>query len=189
VGSGFDFVEIHGAHGYLLHQFLSPLSNRRDDAYGGSLRNRARFLLEVLDAVRDAVPEAMPIVVRLSASDWTLGGVDVDETTQVARWLRDRGADFLDVSTGGNVLAAIPIGPGYQVPFATAVRAGSGLPVSAVGLITDGAQAEQIVATGLADVVLLGREHLRDPNVTFRIAREQGLELPYRPLQYARAYR
>ena len=188
VEAGFDLVELHAAHGYLLHQFLSPLSNHRTDAYGGSLENRARALLEVVDAVRGEVGEGFPVVVRFSATDWTDGGLTLDETIQVARWAAEHGADLADVSTGGNVpSAAIPVGPGYQVPFAEAVRRGAGIGTIAVGMISTAFQAEQVVATGQADVVMVGREFLRDPAFALRAAAELGVSLDYEPQQYHRA--
>lgn len=190
VDAGFDLIEVHGAHGYLIHQFLSPLSNTRTDQYGGSLENRARLLLEVVDAIRAEVGRSVPLLVRLSATDWTEGGLSGADTDRIATWLASHDVDLVDVSTGGNVAhAPIPEGPGYQVPFATSVRRASGLPVSTVGVITEPAQAEQIVATHLADVVTIGRELLRDPNFPIRAAAALHYELPYRPAQYARAYR
>ncbi|KIQ07546.1 NADH:flavin oxidoreductase/NADH oxidase [Curtobacterium flaccumfaciens] len=188
VEAGFDLVEIHAAHGYLLHQFLSPLSNQRTDQYGGSLENRARALLEVVDAVRAEVGEGFPIVVRFSATDWVDGGLTLDETTVVARWAAERGADLADVSTGGNVASApIPVGPGYQVPHAAAIKRDAGIPTIAVGMISEAFQAEQIVATGLADVVMIGREMLRDPSFALRAALELRVAVDYEPQQYHRA--
>ncbi len=190
VQAGFDIIEVHGAHGYLIHQFLSPLSNTRADGYGGDLERRSRLLLEVVDAIRTTVDDAVPVIVRLSATDWTDGGLTAADTGRIGTLLADHGVDLLDISTGGNVAhARIPAGPGYQVPFATAVRAAAGLPVSAVGMITDAQQAEQIVATGLADVVMVGRESLRDPNFPIRTAAALRYDLPYRPAPFARAYR
>lgn len=189
VDAGFDFVEIHGAHGYLLHSFLSPLSNQRTDAYGGDLAGRARFLFEVVDAVRAEIPSDMPLLVRLSATDWNDAGVTVPETAELAGLLHERGVDLIDVSTGGNVLASIPVGPGYQVPAAAEVRKTSGVPVAAVGMIDEPKQAEQIVATGLADVAMIGREALRDPNFALRAADELRVDIDYRPRPYHRAYR
>jgi 2,4-dienoyl-CoA reductase-like NADH-dependent reductase (Old Yellow Enzyme family) len=185
--AGFQVLEIHAAHGYLLHQFLSPLSNLRTDEYGGSLENRARLVLRVVDAVRDAAPDA-PVLVRFSASDWAPGGWDLEETTTVARWAFERGADFFDISSGG--LAAhqrITTGPGYQVPFASAVRAGARVPVSAIGLITDAAQAEAVLQDGHADAVMAAREWLRDPHFALRAATELGADIDYWPKQYLRA--
>lgn len=190
VDAGFDLLELHGAHGYLLHEFLSPLSNERTDQYGGSLENRARALLETVDAVRAEVGEDVPLVVRLSATDWIEGGWDLPETEQVSAWLGEHGVDLVSVSTGGNVAdAAIPVGPGYQLPFATAIRQATGVPVAAVGMIDDPFQAEQIVALGQADVVLVGRGALRDPNFPIRAAQALRVDLPYRPAPYERAYR
>lgn len=188
VEAGFDLVEIHAAHGYLLHQFLSPLSNRRDDAYGGSLENRARLLLEVVGAIREAVGDRVPIFVRFSATDYAPDGWDESQTVAVTRWAAERGADFFDISSGGNVTGVtIPLGPGYQVPLAEFVKTRTDLPVSAVGLITTPAQAEEIVASGQADAVLLGRELLRDPHFPLRAAHELGVSLDYWPPQYLRA--
>jgi len=188
VEAGFDLVELHAAHGYLLHQFLSPLSNHRTDVYGGSLENRARALLETIDAVRAEVGEGYPVVVRFSATDWTDGGLTVDEVVQVARWAAEHGADLADVSTGGNVArATIPVGPGYQVPFAETIRREAGIGTIAVGMISTAFQAEQIVATGQADVVMVGREFLRDPAFALRAAADLGVALDYEPQQYHRA--
>lgn len=188
LAAGFDLLEIHAAHGYLLHQFLSPLSNTRTDSYGGTLANRARLLLETIDAIRAVVDDGVPLSVRFSATDWVDGGWTLEETQTVARWAAEHGADLADISTGGNVPAAhIPVGPGYQVPFATAVRAAAGLPTIAVGLIEEPRQAEQIVATGLADVVMLGRALLRDPNFPLRAAAALGVAVDYASQQYHRA--
>lgn len=189
VDAGFDFVEVHAAHGYLLHEFLSPLSNLRSDAYGGSLANRMRLLLGVVDAVRDEIGETVPMLVRLSATDWAEGGFTADEAVEVSRQLRKRGVDLVDVSAGGNVPADIVAGPGYQVQFATRIRQEADMPTAAVGLILDPAQAEQILLTGQADVVLIGREMLRDPNFPIRAARELGFDAALVPLPYHRAYR
>jgi len=190
VDAGFDLLELHGAHGYLLHEFLSPLSNERTDQYGGSLENRARALLETVDAVRAEVGEDVPLVVRLSATDWVEGGWDLPESEQLSAWLGEHGVDLVSVSTGGNVQnAPIPVGPGYQLPFATAIRQATGVPVAAVGMIDDPFQAEQIVALGQADVVLIGRGALRDPNFPIRAAQALRVDLPYKPAPYERAYR
>ncbi|GAA4284099.1 NADH:flavin oxidoreductase/NADH oxidase [Brevibacterium daeguense] len=185
--AGIDVVEIHAAHGYLIHEFLSPLSNTRTDAYGGTLENRARLLFEVYEAVRANFSESKPVLVRMSASEWTEGGFDIAEATEVAVQLQHAGVDLIDVSSGGNVLADIPIGPSYQVPLAGEI-AGAGVTTGAVGLITEPAQAEGILATGDADVVLLARAALREPNWPLRAAHELGLdwrEAPYPP-QYTR---
>lgn len=185
--AGFQVAEIHAAHGYLIHQFLSPLSNHRADAYGGDLDGRSRFLVEVVDAVRAVWPEEKPLFVRFSATDWAEGGWSVEETVEVARRLAARGVDLADVSSGGLVPhQQITLGPGYQVPFARAVREGSGLPVAAVGLITEPEQAEAILADGSADAVLMARELLRDPHWPLRAAAELGDDVRW-PDQYLRA--
>ncbi|WP_349426846.1 NADH:flavin oxidoreductase/NADH oxidase [Microbacterium sp. LWS13-1.2] len=189
VAAGFQVLELHGAHGYLLHQFLSPLSNRRDDEYGGSLENRARLLLRVLDAVTDAAP-GVPVIVRFSATDWADGGWDADETATVARWAADRGADFFDISSGGLVAhQKLTTGPGYQVELAARVRREAGVPVNAVGMIDDAAHAERVLADDAADAVMAGREWLRDPHYGLRAADELGAEIDYWPKQYLRARR
>lgn len=186
VRAGFDVVEIHAAHGYLIHQFLSPLSNLREDEWGGSLENRARLLREIVRTVRAAVET--PVFVRFSASDWVDGGWDVEQTSQVARWLREDGADLFDISSGGLVHdAIIPVGPGYQVPFAHTVHLGTGAPVNAVGLITTPEQAEEVVRSGAAQAVMLGREMMRDPHFALRAAHVLGAEIDYWPPQYLRA--
>ncbi|MFC8453277.1 NADH:flavin oxidoreductase/NADH oxidase [Kitasatospora sp. NPDC057223] len=186
LAAGFKAVEIHGAHGYLTHSFLSPVSNHRTDEYGGSFENRIRFALEVATAVRAVWPEELPLLFRVSATDW-LDDRDswtIEETTLLAKELHAVGVDLLDVSTGGTAKdAPIPVGPGFQVPFAAEVRAATGMPTSAVGLITEPAQAEQIVADGQADVVLLGRELLRNPHWPQHAARELGAERRW-PVQY-----
>ncbi len=188
IDAGFDLVELHAAHGYLLHQFLSPLSNTRADAYGGSLANRARLLLEVVRAVRAELGDGVPMLVRFSATDYVDGGWDAEQTAVVAAWAHQAGADFFDISSGGLVAEAkVPLGPGYQVPFAQQVRETAGVAVSAVGLITEVAQAAAIVSSGQADAVMLGREMMRDPHFPLRAAHELGVELDYWPPQYLRA--
>jgi len=185
--AGFDVLEIHGAHGYLLHQFLSPLSNRRDDEYGGSLENRARLLLRVVDAVRGTAGSEVPLFVRISATDHADGGFTPEEAAVVADWATQRGADLIDVSSGGLVAhQQISVFPGYQVPLAETVRQGGRIPVSAVGLITASAQAEQVLADGTADAIFAGREWLRDPHFALRAAHELGAEIAW-PAQYERA--
>ncbi|MGW6531690.1 NADH:flavin oxidoreductase/NADH oxidase [Streptomyces venezuelae] len=186
--AGFEIAEIHGAHGYLIGEFLSPHSNRRTDAYGGSYENRTRFALEVVDAVRAVWPEDKPLFFRISATDWLEeAGWTADDTVRFATDLKEHGVDLLDVSTGGNASGVrIPVEPGYQVPFAARVKAETELPVAAVGLITDIEQAEKIVANGEADAVLLGRELLRDPSWARRAARELGAEV-HVPEQYHRS--
>ena len=162
--AGFDLVEIHAAHGYLLHEFLSPLANRRTDSYGGAFENRTRLLLQVVEAVRSEWPDHLPVFVRISATDWAEGGWTIDDSVQLARALRDRGVDLVDVSSGGMVpYAQIPAAPGYQVPFAARIRAEAGIPTAAVGMITEPAQANAVIEHGESDLVLLAREMLRDP--------------------------
>jgi 2,4-dienoyl-CoA reductase-like NADH-dependent reductase (Old Yellow Enzyme family) len=188
LSAGFELIEIHAAHGYLLHQFLSPLSNRRTDRYGGSFENRTRLLLEVVDAVRTVWPERLPLWVRVSATDWAeSGGWDLPQTVALARILKTRGVDLLDCSSGGTLpRVKIPAGPGFQVPFAEAVRREAGVATGAVGLITQPEQAEKIVAEGRADVVLLGRQFLRDPYWPLHAAKVLGADVAW-PVQYQRA--
>ena len=189
VSAGFRVLEIHAAHGYLLHQFLSPLSNHRADEYGGDLAGRSRIIGEVVDAVRAAIPADVPLFVRFSASDWVDGGLTVEEVTTVSADLARRGVDLFDVSSGGNSPEQqITVGPGYQVPFARAVREGSGAPVAAVGLITEPAQAEQVLVDGSADAVLLARAVLREPSWPQRAAQELRAETYWAP-QYERGKR
>jgi 2,4-dienoyl-CoA reductase-like NADH-dependent reductase (Old Yellow Enzyme family) len=185
--AGFRIIEVHAAHGYLIHEFLSPLSNQRADGYGGSFDNRTRFAREVVTAVRKEWPKELPLFVRISATDWVDGGWDLDQSVALAKMLKPLGADFIDCSSGGNVSnAKIPLGPGYQVPFAEAVRAQAEIPTGAVGLITTSAQAEEIVSSGRADAVLIARELLRDPYFPMRAAGELGQEVAW-PAQYLRA--
>ena len=186
LGAGFDVVEVHAAHGYLLHEFLSPLSNTRTDGYGGDLAGRMRLVLEVVEDVRSVWPEDKPLLLRISASDWTEGGWTPEDSVALAKEAAARGVDLVDCSSGGNVLAQIPVGPGFQVPFASAVRSGAGVPTGAVGLITDPRQAEQVLAEGHADVVLLARELLRDPHWPLHAARALGADVTW-PVQYERA--
>ncbi|MCX5076794.1 NADH:flavin oxidoreductase/NADH oxidase [Streptomyces sp. NBC_00513] len=187
--AGFEIVEIHGAHGYLIGQFLSPRSNHRTDEYGGSFENRTRFALEVVDAVRAVWPAELPLFFRISATDWLEeDGWTGDDTVRLAALLHEHGVDFLDVSTGGLAPdAEIPVAPGFQVPFAARVKAETSLPVAAVGLITEPAQAEKILSNGEADAILLGRELLRDPYWARRAAAELGAE-PRTPSPYHRAW-
>lgn len=186
--AGFDVLELHAAHGYLLHQFLSPLSNIRTDEYGGSLDNRARLLLEVVRAVRAEAGDPVPVFVRFSATDYAEGGLDKEQVATVAGWAKDAGADLFDVSSGGLVSGvSMPLEPGYQVPLADFVKHASSVEVNAVGLITDAHQAEEIVSSGKADAVMLGRAIMRDPHFVLRAAHELGVELDYWPAQYLRA--
>ena len=186
--AGFDTVEIHAAHGYLLHQFLSPLSNSRTDEYGGSLENRARLLLEVTRMVRHAWPAHLPVFVRLSATDWVEGGWDIEQTVQVAQWLSGEGVQVIDVSSGGLTPdQQIVLGPGYQVPFAERLKKETDLKVMAVGMITDAEQAEGILQSEQADLVAVARELLRDPHFAQRAAQALGSSVPV-PQQYGRAW-
>ena len=184
---GIAAIEIHGAHGYLLHEFLSPLSNQRDDRYGGSLENRMRFPLEVFEAVRAAFPAERPVWVRISASDWVDGGWDVDQSVVFSRALAARGCAAIHVSSGGlSPAQAIPLGPGYQVPFARRIKAEVGLPTIAVGLITEPQQAEEILASGDADAIALGRAMLYDPRWPWHAAASLGAQVRA-PRQYLRS--
>lgn len=185
--AGFQLIEIHAAHGYLVHQFLSPLSNRRTDEYGGSLENRMRFAREVVTAVRQVWPAELPLFVRISATDWVQGGWDPEQSVQLAKRLKDLGADLIDCSSGGTAPSAkIPMGPGYQVPFAEKIRREAGVMTGAVGMITDAKQADEIIGEGKADLVLLAREFLRQPYWPIHAARELGKDIAW-PLQYVRA--
>jgi 2,4-dienoyl-CoA reductase-like NADH-dependent reductase (Old Yellow Enzyme family) len=185
--AGFEVAEIHAAHGYLIHEFLSPLVNTRRDEYGGSYDNRVRLCLQVADAVRSAWPDHLPVFARISCSDWKEGGWDLEQSVELARRLRARGVDLVDCSSGGAVPdARIPVGPGYQVPFAERIRREAGIATGTVGLITDPTQADTIVRTGQADCVLLARALLRHPYWPLDAARQLGHALPWPP-QYARA--
>ena len=185
--AGFDLVELHAAHGYLLHEFLSPLSNTRTDAYGGDLAGRMRLVLEVVEDVRAVWPQDRPLVLRISASDWVEGGWTVEDSVALAKEAAARGVDLVDCSSGGNSPdQSITLGPGYQVPFAAQVRRDAGVPTGAVGLITDAPQAEQVLVEGSADVVLLARELLRDPHWPLHAAAALGDDVAW-PVQYDRA--
>jgi 2,4-dienoyl-CoA reductase-like NADH-dependent reductase (Old Yellow Enzyme family) len=185
--AGFAVAEIHAAHGYLLHEFLSPLSNRRSDAYGGSFDNRIRIVCETVAAVRAVWPDTLPLVLRVSATDWVEGGWTIDETVELARRVGDLGVDLVDCSSGGNTPdQQIPVGPAYQTPFAARVRREAGVMSAAVGLITEAAQAEEIIATGQADIVLLARQELRDPYWPLHAAGDLGADVDW-PVQYLRA--
>ena len=185
--AGFRVIEIHGAHGYLIHEFLSPLSNQRDDAYGGSFENRTRFIREIVAAVRSSWPKGAPLFVRISATDWVDGGWDMRQSVELARGLKELGVDLVDCSSGGTVPhAEIPVGPGYQTAFAEQIRRETGIMTGAVGMITSPVQAEHIIATGQADAVIMAREFLRDPYWPLRAARELGQPISW-PVQYLRA--
>jgi 2,4-dienoyl-CoA reductase-like NADH-dependent reductase (Old Yellow Enzyme family) len=185
--AGFRVVEIHAAHGYLIHEFLSPLSNKRDDEYGGSFENRTRLCHEVVAAVRSAWPKELPLFLRISATDWVGAGWDIDQSVKLAGELKTMGVDLIDCSSGGNVPhAKIPTGPGYQTAFAERIRRETGIMTGAVGMITAPAQAEHIIRTGQADAVIMAREFLRDPYWPLRAARELGHPIAW-PVQYLRA--
>ncbi|HVV53813.1 MAG TPA: NADH:flavin oxidoreductase/NADH oxidase, partial [Mucilaginibacter sp.] len=185
--AGFDVIEIHGAHGYLINEFYSPLSNRRTDEYGGSFDNRIRLLLEVVDSVKESWPAENPLFVRISATEWTEGGWTGEDSVALAKILKQKGVDLVDCSSAGNVATAkIPLKPGYQVEFAESIRKETGMLTGAVGLITEPEQADQIIQTGQADVVLLAREMLRDPHFPLRAAHALGRDIKW-PLQYERA--
>jgi 2,4-dienoyl-CoA reductase-like NADH-dependent reductase (Old Yellow Enzyme family) len=186
--AGFEWLEIHAAHGYLLHSFYSPISNQRNDEYGGSFENRIRFLLETTRAIRGVWPERLPLTIRISGTDWTEGGWSMEESVKLAKHLKTEGVDLLDCSSGGGVDGArIPVAPGYQVPIAEAVRREAGIPTAAVGLITDPVQADEIIRKGQADLVLLGRELLRNPYWPLQAAQQLEQPAPIPP-QYLRAF-
>jgi 2,4-dienoyl-CoA reductase-like NADH-dependent reductase (Old Yellow Enzyme family) len=186
VAAGFDALEIHAAHGYLIHQFLSPITNKRVDQYGGTLENRARLLLEIVTSVREEIGDGMPLMVRFSATDYVEGGWDQEQTNQVAIWAREAGADLFDISSGGLVTGVkIPTGPGYQVNFSKSTSQATNANVSAVGQITTSEQAEEILQSGQVDVIMAARQFLRDPYFPLRAAHELGEEIEW-PVQYER---
>lgn len=189
LAAGFDLIELHAAHGYLLHEFLSPFSNQRTDEYGGSFENRVRLVVEVVDAIRQNWPQPSPLLVRVSATDWVEGGWDVDDTVRLARILKQHGTDLIDCSSGGlSPAQKIPVAPGYQVPFAERVRSAAGIATGAVGMITTSSQAEDILARGQADVILMARELLRRPYLPLHAASELGAsDAVAWPPQYERA--
>ena len=187
LAAGFQLIEIHSAHGYLLHEFLSPLSNHRTDRYGGSLENRMRLLLRVADRLRSLLPDSVPLFVRISATDWVEGGWDIEQSVVLAGFLRELGVDLIDVSSGAIVPhARIPVGPGFQVPFARRIRTEAGIKTGAVGMITEPEEAQSIIARGDADLVLLGRELLREPYWAIK-AQERLGEQPVWPIPYGYA--
>jgi len=186
LNAGFKMIEIHAAHGYLIHEFYSPLSNHRTDEYGGSFENRIRLLLEVVASVKESWPAENPLFVRISSTDWTEGGWTADDSINLAKKLKEAGVDLIDCSSGGNILAKIPLKPGYQVEFAERIRKASGVMTGAVGLITEAEQADEIIKGGQADMVLLARELLRDPYFPLRAAHQLGQEIKW-PVQYERA--
>ena len=190
VSAGFDFIELHAAHGYLLHEFYSPLSNHRTDAYGGSFDGRTRIVGDIVAALRSTMPDSMPLFVRLSCTDWTEGGWTIDDSVALAKELKTIGADVIDCSSAANLpRAEIPVGPGYQVPLAKRIRAEADIMTAAVGMITESKQADAIITEGNADLVLIARASLRDPNFAIRAAKELGLEIETLvPKQYARSW-
>ncbi len=186
--AGFEVLEIHGAHGYLIHEFLSPLSNQRSDEYGGSFENRARFPCEIAQAVRAAWPESLPLFTRISATDWAEGGWDIEQSVRFSACLRDLGVDLIDCSSGGAVsYQKIELKPGYQVPFAERIRRETGVLTGAVGLITEARQADEIIRNGQADITLIARQMLRDPYFALHAAKETAEGAPV-PVQYSRAF-
>ena len=186
--AGFEVLEIHAAHGYLLHEFLSPLSNHRRDEYGGSFENRTRLVVRVAEAVRNEWPERLPLFCRISATDWKEGGWDLPQSVELAKLLKRTGVDLIDVSSGGLVPnVKIPLGPGYQLPLAVAIRGEAGIATGGVGLITEPAQAETVLTNGQADLVFLAREFLRDPYWPRRAAKQLGVTIQP-PVQYERAW-
>ncbi len=188
LAAGFEVIELHGAHGYLMHEFLSPLSNKRSDEYGGPFKNRIRFAVEVIQAVRKALPDGVPLFLRISATDWVEGGWNIDESVELARIVRQLGVDLIDCSSGGSSPdAVIPLRPGYQVPFAERIRKEAGILTGAVGLITEPEQADSILCSGSADLVFLAREFLREPYWPLKAAHALGTATAL-PVQYARAF-
>jgi len=185
--AGFKVIELHGAHGYLIHQFFSPLSNKRTDEYGGSFENRIRFLIEIVNSVKEVWPDELPLFVRISATDWTPGGWTPEDSVELAKVLKQNGVDLIDCSTGGNVPhAKIPVRPGYQVEFAEQIKLQTGILTGAVGMITEAKQAEDIIQSEQADVVIIARELLRDPYFPLRAAHQLGYKVKW-PVQYERA--
>ena len=188
IEAGYEIIELHFAHGYLGHEFLSPISNHRKDQYGGVLENRCRFSIELTKAVREVIPEGTPLFARISSTDWIEGGWDIDQSVQLAKWLKEIGIDLIDCSSGGNVpQAQIPVGPGYQIPFAEKIKKEANILTGGVGLITTAEQAEEIIDSGKADIVLLAREMLRDPYFALHAAKKLNTGLNYLPNQYLRA--
>ncbi|MCX6170348.1 MAG: NADH:flavin oxidoreductase/NADH oxidase [Ignavibacteriales bacterium] len=187
IRAGFQIIEIHMAHGYLVHEFLSPLSNNRTDEYGGSFENRTRLSIEITKAVREVIPTHLPLFIRISSTDWVEGGWDLDQSVQLAKKLKEAGADLIDCSSGGNIKkAVIPAGPNYQIPFAEKIRNEAKIFTSGVGFITQAEQAEQIIASGKADAVFLARELLRDPYWPLHAAKQLNVDVEW-PKQYLRA--
>lgn len=188
LNAGFEIIELHFAHGYLIHEFLSPISNHRKDNYGGSLENRCRIAIQIANSVREVIPQGTPLIARISSTDWIDGGWDVDQSVQLAKWLKEVGVDLIDCSSGGNVQnAKIPAAPGYQIPFAQKIKKEAKILTGGVGLITEAAQAEEIIKSEQADIVLLAREMLRDPYWALHSAKKLNVDLTDYPNQYLRA--
>jgi 2,4-dienoyl-CoA reductase-like NADH-dependent reductase (Old Yellow Enzyme family) len=188
IDAGFDVIELHFAHGYLLHEFYSPISNQRPDKYGGTLENRCRFAIEIAKAVRETIPDGTPLFARISSTDWVENGWDIEQSVQLAKWLKEVGVDLIDCSSGGNVpKAKIPAGPGYQIPFAEKIKKEVKILTGGVGLITTTEQAEEIIKSEKADIVLLGREMLRDPYWAIHAAKKLNVDLNDFPKQYLRS--
>lgn len=188
IEAGFEIIELHFAHGYLIHEFLSPLSNQRNDEYGGSLENRCRFAIEITKSVREVIPHGTPLFVRISSTDWVESGWDIDQSVQLSKWFKEIGVDLIDSSSGGNVAnAKIPAEPGYQIPFAQRIKNEANILTGGVGLITTADQAEEIIESGQADIVLLAREMLRDPYWALHAAKKLNVDLIDYPKQYLRA--
>lgn len=188
INAGFEVVELHFAHGYLVHEFYSPISNQRKDNYGGTLENRCRFAIEIATSVRETIPEGIPLFVRISSTDWVEGGWDIEQSIQLAKWLKEVGVDLIDCSSGGNILQTkIPTTPGYQIPFSERIKNEADILTGGVGLITTAEQAEEIISTDKADIVLLAREMLRDPYFALHAAKKLNVDLKDFPKQYLRA--
>jgi 2,4-dienoyl-CoA reductase-like NADH-dependent reductase (Old Yellow Enzyme family) len=188
IDAGFEIIELHFAHGYLVHEFYSPVSNKRKDRYGITLENRCRFATEIAKSVREVIPVEIPLFARISSTDWVEGAWDIDQSVQLAKWLKDVGVDLIDCSSGGNVLnAKIPLAPGYQIPFSERIKKETGILTGGVGLITTAEQAEEIITSGKADIVLLARQMLREPYFAINAAEKLNVELKDFPNQYLRA--
>ena len=188
IEAGFEVIELHFAHGYLVHEFYSPISNKRKDKYGGNLENRCRFAIEIAKSVRETIPDGTPLFARISSTDWVENGWDIDQSIKLAKWLKEVGVDLIDCSSGGNVTKAqIPIGPGYQIPFAEKIKKEAKILTGGVGLITTAEQAEEIISSEKADIVLLAREMLRDPYWALHAAKKLNVDLTDWPKQYLRA--
>jgi 2,4-dienoyl-CoA reductase-like NADH-dependent reductase (Old Yellow Enzyme family) len=188
IEAGFEIIELHFAHGYLVHEFYSPISNKRKDSYGGSLEKRCRLAIEISESVRKTIPKNTPLFVRISSTDWVEGGWDIEQSVQLAKWLKEVGVDLIDCSSGGNVMnAKIPLSPGYQIPFAERIKSEAKILTGGVGLITQAEQAEEIIKSEKADIVLLAREMLRDPNFALHAAKKLNVDLEDFPKQYLRA--